>query len=153
MPSLASSVAITDSNASFSASMPAASDASAPSALIAASARAGRAASLPGPGQRAVVKFVVVDQAAREPEFPGLLGEHGVADGVHLEGLRDADEPRQALGAAEAGDDPELDLRLPEHRRAGRDPHVAGHRELAAAAERERVDGGDRRQRPGAEIA
>ena len=55
------------------------------------------------------------------------------------------DQARQPLGAAEAGDDPELDLGLAEDRRLGGDPHVAGHRQLAAAAEGERVDGGDRR--------
>ena len=43
--------------------------------------------------------------------------------------------------AAGAGDDPEPALRLAEPRRLGRDDQVAGHRELAAAAEAEPRDG------------
>ena len=97
------------------------------------------------PGQRGVEQFVVLDHAVDEPELERLLGDDRIADEVHLERLVRADQPRQPLRAAEAGDDPELDLRLAEQRRARRDAHVAGHRELAAAAEGEAVDGGDRR--------
>ena len=81
---------------------------------------------------------MVGDDAVDEPEARGLLGADRVADEVHLQRLVLADEPRQALGAAEAGDDPELDLGLAEERRLGGDAHVAGHRQLAAAAEGER---------------
>ena len=89
-----------------------------------------------------------VDQA----ELEGLLGADRVADQVHLQRLVGAHQARQALGAAEAGDDAELDLGLAEDGRARGDPHVAGHRQLAAAAEGEAVDRGDRgdaRGRPG----
>ena len=55
-----------------------------------------------------------------EPELERFLGQDRVADEVHLERLVDADEPRQALRAAEAGDDAELDLGLAEERRARR---------------------------------
>ena len=65
----------------------------------------------------------------------------------------DADEPRQPLRAAEAGDDPELDLGLAEARRCGRDAQIARHRQLAAPAEREAVDGGDRDDRAALEAA
>ena len=52
-----------------------------------------------------------------EAELEGLVGADRLADEVHLERLGLADEPRQPLGAAEAGDDPEVDLGLPEERR------------------------------------
>src|SRR5262249_23656714 len=65
--------------------------------------------------------------------------------------LRDAEaaDPRQALGPAPAGDDPEVDLGLAELRAGRRVAQVARERELAAAAEREPVDRGDRRLRHG----
>ena len=56
-----------------------------------------------------------------------------------------ADQPRQPLRAAVAGNDAEVDLRLAEPRRVGRDAQRARHRQLAAAAEREAVDRGDHR--------
>ena len=55
------------------------------------------------------------------------------------------DEPWQPLRAACAGDQAELDLRLPELRVLGRDPDVAGHRELEPAAQAVAVDRGDHR--------
>src|SRR6266516_469960 len=54
---------------------------------------------------------------------------------------------REALRAAPARDDPEVDLRLAELGRAGGVAEVAGERELAAAAEGEAVDRRDRRLR------
>ena len=62
---------------------------------------------------------------------------------VHRLGL--ADRARQALRAAGAGDDAELDLGLAELRGVGGDDDVAHHRQLAAAAEREAGDRGDHR--------
>ena len=88
---------------------------------------------------------------ARRPR-PRPRGDR-VADQVHLERLLGADQPRQPLGAAEAGDDPELDLGLAEDGRLGGDPEVARHRQLAAAAEGERVDRGDRRDPAAAHVA
>ena len=96
---------------------------------------------------------MVLDEAVGEAELEGFVGEDRVADEVHLEGLVFADQARQALRAAEAGDDPELDLGLAEDRRARGDAHVAGHRQLAAAAEGEAVDGGDRDDALRAELA
>src|SRR5205814_3728547 len=58
-----------------------------------------------------------------------------------------ADQPRQPLRPAEPGHDPEVDLRLAEGRRLGGDPEVTRHRQLAAPAERERVDRRDRHGR------
>ena len=57
-----------------------------------------------------------------------------------------ADHAGEALGAAAAGDDPERDLRLAEERRLGGDDHVAGERQLAAAAERVAGDRRDQRR-------
>ena len=51
--------------------------------------------------------------------------------------------------AAAAGDEAEIDLRLAEARLVGGDAHVAGHRELAAAAEAKAVDHRDHRLREG----
>ena len=87
---------------------------------------------------------MVLDHAVGEAELERFVGQDRVADHVHLERLVHAHQPRQALGSAEAGNDPELDLGLTEQRRARDDPHVASHRQLAAAAEGEAVDGRDR---------
>ena len=57
-----------------------------------------------------------------------------------------ADHAREPLGAAAARDDPEQDLRLAELGRLGGDDHVAGERQLAAAAERAAGHGGDHRR-------
>ncbi len=61
--------------------------------------------------------------------------------------LREADaaHAREALRSAPARHDPEVDLRLAELCLRRRVPEVARERELAAAAEREPVDRGDRR--------
>ena len=102
------------------------------------------AGELARPGQRGVEQLVVGHDAVDEPELVRLLGGDRVAGRVHLQRLGRADEPREPLRAAEAGDDPEVDLGLPERGGERGEPDVAGHRQLAAAAEREAVDGGDR---------
>ena len=56
-----------------------------------------------------------------------------------------ADEARQPLRAAAAGDQAELDLGLPELGVLRRDPDVAGHRQLEPAAQAVAVDRGDDR--------
>src|SRR5581483_7857318 len=63
--------------------------------------------------------------------------------------LRDpqAADAREPLRAAPAGDDAERDLGLPQPRATRGVAKVAAERELAAAAEREAVDRGDRRLR------
>ena len=112
--------------------------------MICSTASGACPASLRAHCERRVEQFVVLDQAVDETELERFVGEDRVADEVHLQRLVLAHQARQALGAAEARDDPELDLRLTEDRRARRDAHVAGHRELAAATEGQAVDGGDR---------
>ena len=63
------------------------------------------------------------------------------AAGDHLERPRYADQAGQALGAAAARQDAELDFRQAETRRCVRDAEVASHRHLQTAAQRGAVDG------------
>ncbi len=62
-----------------------------------------------------------------------------------MQGPAFADQSRQALRAAAAGKESELHLGLAELGVFRRDANGAGHRRLAAAAERETIDGGDHR--------
>jgi hypothetical protein len=62
-----------------------------------------------------------------------------------------ADRARQPLGAARSGEHPERDLRQPELRVLGGDDHVAGERQLEAAAEDPARDRGDQRGLDGVE--
>ena len=74
-----------------------------------------------------------------------LRGIHHAAGEIEIHRLRLADRARQALRAADARNDAELDLGLAELRVVRRDDHVAHHRELAAAAERKARDRRDHR--------
>ena len=82
-------------------------------------------------GARAVDHFGAQDQPA---------GEAG------------ADQPRQPLGAAGAGDQAEADFRQAELGFVGRDAQVAGEREFEAAAERGAADLGDGHLRQGFDL-
>ena len=63
-----------------------------------------------------------------------------------------ADQPRQPLRSAAAGNDADRDLRLGQPRLAERsEAHVERQREFAAATARDAFDDGDRRLRHGAE--
>ena len=115
--------------------------------LIAADRQRRLAAELARPRARHVVQLVVGHDAVDEADLVGLVGGDRVAGEVELQRPRRPDEPRQALRAAEAGDDAEVDLGLAEARRLRGDPHVAAHRQLAAAAVGHRVDRGDRDRR------
>ena len=144
MPSRASCDANTLANPACSAAMPSSRSPAPETRLICSIASGACAGQPPRPRQGGVEQFVILDHAVDQAQLEGLLGEDRIADQVHLQGLALPDQARQSLGAAEAGDDPELDLRLTEQRRARGDADVAGHRQLAAAAEREAVDRGDR---------
>src|SRR5215213_3776975 len=85
------------------------------------------------------------DDEVDEAEVVGVLRVDHVAREDQLHRLTLADESRQALGAAAAGDDAEVDLGLAEARRLAGDADVAGEGQLAAAAEAEAVDHGDDR--------
>src|SRR5205085_6056893 len=77
------------------------------------------------PGQGGVEQLVVGDDLVCKADPLRLPGVDRIAGQIELERLCLADEPRQALRAAEAGDDPEVDLRLAERRRHGCDAEVA----------------------------
>src|SRR4051812_18807320 len=79
------------------------------------------------PRERGVEQLVVRHHGVDEPEPLGLIRADRVAEQVQLERLALADEPRQALRAAEARDDPEVYLRLAERRRLRGDAEVACH--------------------------
>ena len=81
--------------------------------------------------------------AVHEAPRQRLRGRDAARQEDHLLRAPFADDPRQALGAARAGDDGDRRLRQPEHGVRGRDAQVARERELEAAAERHAVDGGD----------
>ena len=80
-----------------------------------------------------------------EPDAVGLLRADHFAGEDELQGAAFADQARQALRAAAAGKETELHLGLAELGAVHRDPDGAGHRRLAAAAERKAVDGRDHR--------
>ena len=82
-----------------------------------------------------------------EPVALRLLGVHDAAGEDQLLRIPERRRPGHPLRAAPARDEPEVDLRLADLRRAGRIAEVARDRELAAAAEREAVDRRDRRFR------
>src|SRR3954447_1130407 len=67
------------------------------------------------PRQRRVEQLVVGDDLVDKTDLLGLERVDRLADQVHLERLCLADETCQPLRAAEARDDPEVDLRLAEH--------------------------------------
>ena len=96
---------------------------------------------LPGRVQR----VARADDAVDEAHLAGLLGAYAAAGEDQLLGERGPDEAWQALGATHAWEDPERDLGKTEGRVLGGNAHVAGKRHLAAPAEREAVDGSDRR--------
>jgi hypothetical protein len=83
---------------------------------------------------------VPLDDGVHDAVAVGLGGLDRVSLRAHLQGLADAGQPGQPLGPAGAGDDPELDLRLAHLRGRHRDPVVAGHGDLEAAAESRAVD-------------
>ena len=96
-------------------------------------------------------RFGARDQIGRrndfvdEPDAIGLLRADHLSGEDELQGAALADQPRQTLRAAAARKESELDLGLAELRALHRDPDGAGHRRLAAAAERKAVDRRDHR--------
>ena len=138
MPSRASSEANACRNASRSAASPSSRSRGVRDALDLLDRDRRLAGQLAPPGQREVEQLVVLDDAVDEPVLEGLLGRDRVADGVHLQRLGRPDEPREPLGAAEAGDDPEVDLGLAEGRRARR---RGGRRRPSRSRSRRRTRG------------
>jgi len=77
-------------------------------------------------------KLVRLDDLSNQADRQRAVSVDRVTGEQQLGRARRADQPRQALGAAPAGDDAELDLRLAEARGTRRDTDVACKRELAA---------------------
>src|SRR5580704_13690346 len=95
--------------------------------------------------------FGARDQISRRDDFVdeadpiGLLRADHFSGQNELQGAAFADQAWQALRSASARNEPECDFRLTKFRGVDRDPDGAGHRRLAAAAERKAVDGRDNR--------
>ncbi len=85
----------------------------------------------------------VVDQAG----FECFAGADVATRRHHLQRLGHADEAGESLGAAGAGQQPEVDFGQTELRRVDSDAVVRAQRDFEAAAERGAVDGGDDRDR------
>jgi hypothetical protein len=89
----------------------------------------------PDPRERRFLQLAAhqfVDQA----EFPALLARDRVAGHHHVQRALDADQPRQALRAAGAGQNAELHFGQRQERAGRRAPVVAGHRQFQATAHR-----------------
>ena len=82
----------------------------------------------------------------------GLVGIDRAAGQDQLERARLADQARQALRAAIAGNEAELDLRQAEPRGGGGEAEGAGERQLEPAAEGIAVDERDRQHRQAVEL-
>src|SRR5262249_57454271 len=82
-----------------------------------------------------------------EAEPIAFLGGHLRAEDQVLEGKAAPDQPREALGAAEARNDAQVRLGLPHTCRLLEDADVTGHGDLAAASQGMAADGRDHRLR------
>ena len=83
--------------------------------------------------------------ASIRPASSASVGRDRIAGQDHRHRLVEADEARQALGAAGAGDQAELDLGQAEPCARRRHPEMAAERDFEAAAERRAVHRGDHR--------
>src|SRR5436190_19087060 len=103
------------------------------------------AGDLGGEGLRLVQVRLVRHDLGDQPSGERLAGGDRAAgqDDLHRAGF--AKRAGEALGAARAGDDTDVDLRLAEASALGGDDQVAGHRQLVAATEAEAADGRDQR--------
>ena len=93
------------------------------------------------------------DGVEDQPDRRGLLGRDRLAGGDHLDGRIQADQPRQPLGAAPAGDQADLDLGQTDLRVRRCRGEAVVHRQdqLGPAAQAIAVDQGDGRERQLAE--
>ena len=141
MPSRASSVPNAVMKPSRSASRPASRSAAPETRLICSIASGAWRDGLARPQQRGVEELVVVDDAVHEPDLQRLDGVDRLAEQVQLQR---AWPGRPGAGAAGCRRSPGMMPRLisgwPKEALSAGDPEVAGHRDLAAAAEGEPVD-------------
>lgn len=103
----------------------------------------GPARQLGGPGQRSGMEVPVGDDLVDQPDGQRLGGPHPATREDEVLGSCRADQARQSLGAAPAGEDAQQDLRLAEPGPLRGDAKVTGQGELAPAAQGIAVDGGD----------
>ena len=89
------------------------------------------------------------EDLGHQPQGLGLGGVHQAAGEDHLLGRPLAHQAGQALGAAEAGDDPQVDLRLAQPGGVRGVDEIAGHGHLQAAPQGKAVDAGDHRDLQG----
>lgn len=87
-----------------------------------------------------------------QTDAKSLLGAYRLARHQYLQGAPHSDEPGQALGAAVAGDDSQVDFRLAELRVRRRQTNRTRHSHLATAPESESVDRRNRRLSNGFQI-
>ena len=99
----------------------------------------------PGEGDRALPELAFLGQRIDHAPILRVAGAERGAGQNDVERRLDPDEARQALRAAGAGDEAELDLRQAAFGRGDGDPVMRGQRDLEAAAERRAVQGGDHR--------
>ena len=85
---------------------------------------------------------LVGHDAIHDPETQAVGGSDHAAEVYQLASTRQADAPRQALGSAEPGNEPERDLRQPEAGALGGERQIARQHELETAAERRTVHRG-----------
>ena len=100
-----------------------------------------RPASSRAAGSRLVVRHDAVDQ----PDFQRPLRCEGIAGQQQFERTLAPGEPRQPLRSAEGRRHAEIDFRFCKLRPLAGDGEMDGLGNLAAAAERQAVDGGDHR--------
>src|SRR5574337_2059583 len=93
------------------------------------------------------MKIALLGEFVDDAPFPGFARAERRPRKDDFERLLDADEPRQALRAASAGNEAELDLRQAALRRRDSDAVVRGQRDLEPAAERGPVQRRDDRLR------
>ncbi len=98
-------------------------------------------------GDRALAQLALLDELVDHAPGVRLLGAERRSRKDRLQRRLRADQARQALRAAGAGDEAELDLGQAELGRGNGDAVVADQRDLEAAAERCAVDRGDDRLR------
>ena len=98
---------------------------------------------LAGHLQRGVQQLRLGDDGVDQADAQGLGGVDVPGGVQQLLGHAQAHDAGQALGAAEAGGDAQAHLGLAEHGVVGADADVAGHGQLAPAAQSEPVDRSD----------
>ena len=89
--------------------------------------------------------YQAIDDAVDQAKVQRFGGGDVLTAGDHFKRSRYADQAGQALGAAAARQDAELDLGQAEPRFLVGDPEVAGHRHLQSAAQRGTVNRRDER--------